>query len=138
MKYKILLILFIISLISSAILSFGPTSGICEPGEGCEIVHNSKYNSTFGIQNSHFGVAIFLFMTLFTYSHIKKPMKYKKNIINLGIIFGSITAVYFIYLQQFVIGAYCKYCMVIDVSMLIALAIIIFTKRKRWKNLLKG
>ncbi len=137
-KYEILLILFIISLISSAILSFNPTSEICEPGSGCEVIHASKYDFTFGIQNSHYGVIIFIFMIFLTYSQIKKPKKNKRLLIHIGIILGAIIAVYFIYLQQFVIKSYCKYCMVIDISMLIALVIIIFTKRKRWKNLLKG
>ena len=58
--------------------------------------------------------------------------KYSKNlekIINLSIILGSIMALWFIYLQKFVLEAWCRYCLVVDVAMFIALAVIIFWKR---------
>jgi len=59
-----------------------------------------------------------------------KPEKYKKIIIHSGIFIGTIIAVYFLYIQQFVLQEYCKYCIVIDFSLLIAFIIAIFT----WKN----
>lgn len=130
MKYNILLILFTLSLASSLVLSLTPISEICDPGAGCSVVHHSVYNKTFGIQNSHYGVVIFALVILLTLSQLKNPTKNKKNLIHAVIIIGSLIALYFIYLQQFVLNAYCKYCMVVDLSMLAALLIIIF----KWKE----
>jgi len=129
-KYKIILFLFIISLISSIILSFSPVSDTCSVVGGCDVVHNCCYNYTFGIQNSYYGVGIFLFLSILTFLQIKNPTKKKKNIIYLGIILGSLVALWFLYLQQFVIKAYCQYCLITDFSILIMLGIIII----KWKD----
>src|SRR3989304_9095370 len=124
-KYLFLLVLFTASLISSIILSFTPTSIICDINKGCEVVHYSRYNYTFGIQNSHYGIAAFALMIFLTLSHLKKPNKNKRILIYSGIVIGSIIAARFLYIQQFILGAYCKYCIVIDLSMLTALIIIL-------------
>ena len=129
-KYKIFAFLFLISLIGSLILSLAEIEEICNINEGCSVVQHSIYSKTFGIKNSHYGIPIFSFMLLITLLHIKSPAKNKKQIINAGIIIGSIIAAYFIYVQQFILHAYCKYCMIVDISLLAALAILIIT----WKN----
>ena len=76
-----------------------------------------------GIKNEYFGDVIFAFMIFVVISCIAKPKKSKKMIIKLGILFGALTALYFIYLQFFVVHAICKYCMVIDSSMILALLV---------------
>ncbi|MEK6881766.1 MAG: vitamin K epoxide reductase family protein, partial [Nanoarchaeota archaeon] len=96
MKYKIFLIIFILSLISSIILTLNSNTSICEPGKGCDIVNNSIYSTTFGIKNSIHGIFIFSFMILLTFLHIKRPNKHTKNILHLGIIIGSVIALYFL------------------------------------------
>ncbi|MEX0920803.1 MAG: vitamin K epoxide reductase family protein [Candidatus Pacearchaeota archaeon] len=132
-KYIILLILTLISLVSSIILSL-PTesSDYCSFGEegGCDIVHGSKYNYTLGIQNSYFGIIIFSFLFLLIYSQIKNPSKNKENSINFLIIFGSLIALYFLYIQHFVLNSYCTYCIITDFSLLISLGIIIWKWNK--------
>ncbi|MEX0920509.1 MAG: vitamin K epoxide reductase family protein [Candidatus Pacearchaeota archaeon] len=126
-KYIILLILTIISLISSLVLSFPQEpSGTCIIGGGCDVVHTSKYNYTFGIQNSYLGIVIFLALSLLIYLQMKKPTKDKRDIIHLTIIVGSVIALYFLYIQHFVLNSYCEYCIVTDVSLLISLGIIIW------------
>lgn len=129
-KYQIILVLFIISLIASMILSFTPVSEFCNPSQGCNVVHNSEYNFTFGIQNSHYGILIFLTLSIITFFQIKKPSKEKKNIIHAAIIIGSLIALYFIYIQGFILNSYCKYCLVVDLSVLASLAIILITWKK--------
>ncbi len=130
MKYNILLVLFTLSLASSLALSLIPASEICDPGVGCSVIHHSIYNETFGIQNSYYGVVIFALLIFLVFFHIKKPEDYKRKIIHAAIIIGSPVALYFIYLQEFILNAYCKYCMVVDLSMLAALFIILF----KWKE----
>lgn len=131
MKYKILLALFIIALIASAIMAFVPNPA-CLIGEegGCSAVQNSSYASTFGIKNYFIGTVIFLFLAGLTYSQIRSSRKYKKDIIHTGIIVGTVIAVYFLYLQKFVLNAYCTYCLAIDFAMVAAFILIIFRWRK--------
>jgi len=125
MKYKVLLVLFIISFASSLTLSLKPVSEICDLNKGCEVVHYSQYNFTFGIQNSHYGIFIFLFLILLTSSQIVKPKKNKETAIKLLVIIGSLIVVYFLYIQEFVLNAYCKYCLLVDFSLLLALIVIL-------------
>ena len=131
-KYPILLALAVLSLISSIVLSLpsGSTGDCLLGGTGCNIVHSSEYNYLLGIQNSYYGIAIFFVLSILIYLQIKKPEKIKKNLIHLAIIFGSLFALYFIYLQHFVLNAYCDYCLIVDFSMLISLGIIIANWKK--------
>ena len=130
MKYRVLFWLFLFSLIVSLILSLTPISEICDPGKGCEVVQHSPYASTLGVKNSHYGSVIFALALFLVISHIRRPKDYKRKIIHAIVMMGSIVALYFIYLQQFVLNTYCKYCMVVDISMLTALIVIIFNWKK--------
>ncbi|MBL7059223.1 vitamin K epoxide reductase family protein [Candidatus Pacearchaeota archaeon] len=139
MKYKILLILFVISLISSGLLAYGGYNNteVCNPdSQGCSAVSLSDYSTTFGINNNYYGVVIFLFMSILTYSHIKNPKKTKSSIIKLGVTIGTIVSLYFIYLQQFIIQAWCKYCLIVDFSMIVAFGIVFFSwrRKRKWKT----
>lgn len=134
MKYKILLVLFIIALIGSIFLAFNGNSDVCDAEEeGCITVQSSDYSSFFGVQNHYYGIVVFTFLILITLSYIKKPKTYKKYIINLGVVTGAVIAIYFLYLQQFVLNIYCKYCLVVDISMILALILVVFRRRqKKW------
>jgi len=129
MKYKIIFLLFVISLASSIILFLLPNSNICTMEKMCDTVLNSQYAETFGIKNDLFGIVIFSFMSLITISHLTKPKKYKEGIIKTGIFIGSIIAIYFLYLQYFVLHTYCQYCLVVDFSLLSSLSIILIWKK---------
>lgn len=127
MKYKTILIIFIVALISSTLFSLNTP---CNAQNTCEKTKTSQYSLFSKVNNGYLGMAIFLFMALITFSHIKNPKKFKKTIIHTGIIIGSVIALYFIYLQQFVLKSYCKYCIVIDIGVLISLIIAISTWKK--------
>ncbi len=130
-KYIVLLIIFIICLIASAILSFIPPEEACGGNDtGCNIVNESPYAETIGIKNCYFGLIVFSVLIIFTIGHILKPKKYKKQLILIGLIIGSVFAVYFIYLQLIIIKACCPYCMVVDIGTLLGLAILLFWKEK--------
>jgi uncharacterized membrane protein len=124
-KYKIFWVIFSLSLVVSAILATQSTPPICKGG--CDSVTTSKYAYLFGIKTSIYGVFIFLFLSVLTYLHIRNPSRNKKIIINLGIIFGSLVALYFVYLQHFVLKSYCKYCLVIDISLIISLIVLLIS-----------
>jgi len=135
--YHIILALFLVSLISSIVLSTQSISEVCEVGSvwNCEIIYASGYNSFLGIQNSYYGVVIFTLLILLTLSHLINPSQNKKALINLSIIGGSLIALYFLYLQHFVLQAYCKYCLIVDFSILICLALIVPELKKGFKSL---
>ncbi|HLA22984.1 MAG TPA: vitamin K epoxide reductase family protein [Candidatus Nanoarchaeia archaeon] len=133
-KYKVLLILFIISLGSSLILVFNdlkPLPLICDVTEGCYIVKNSTYNSLlFGIPNEYLGLIFFSVMTLTALSHMYKPRKIKENAITGGVLISFLFALYSLYLQEFIIGAYCRYCTLMDISIVLSLLVLILFWKK--------
>lgn len=135
-KYIILLTIFIISLIASIILSSVPLEKACGGIEnGCYIVNTSPYETTFGIKNSNIGIAAFVMLIVFTLEWIfYKKSKSNKFIITLGIIIGALFSIYFLYIQFFVLKLMCKYCMVIDLGMLLSLGIILFWKEEKDLN----
>ena len=127
MKYKTILVIFIVAFISSTLFSLRIP---CDAQNTCEKTESSQYSLFSKINNGYIGMIFFSFLILITVSHIKNPRKFKKTIIHSGIIIGSIIAIYFIYLQQFILKSYCKYCIVIDIGILISLVIAIFTWKK--------
>lgn len=129
-KYKIILILLTISLISSIILSLDQNSSFCNIGGGCDIVKNSTYASTFGIKNYYYGIVVFTFLIIITLMHIHKKSDNKYRILALGLLTSSAIAIYFIFLQIFILKAFCSFCMVVDISILIATAVFMSNKLK--------
>jgi len=126
MKYKILLVIFAVCLAASAILAFIPTEKICgDEGSSCSIVQNSQYKETLGVNNSYFGLIAFTILIFLTISHMRKPRRQKKLLLVLGVTASALASLYFIYLQAFVIKAFCLYCMVVDAGSLIAFIVII-------------
>ncbi len=126
-KYKIFLAIFVICLISSIFL-VATSSAYCATG-GCDKVQGSKYAYFLGIKNSLYGILVFTVLTLATLVHIKKPSEHTRLIINWGIFLGSIVALYFIILQLFILKAFCQWCLVIDISMIVALGLMILFEK---------
>jgi len=124
-RYFIILVLFLLSLISSIILSTKSASEICNASNGCEIVYYSQYNSLFGISNSYYGIIIFGFLSLFTIYYLTNPSFNKKIFLNLSILAGSLVALFFLYVQSFILNTFCRYCLVIDISIILALLLIL-------------
>ena len=132
MKYKLLLLIFLISLISSIILlsTSNGDSSFCKTDGGCNSIQNSKYAYLFGISNSIYGIFIFAFLSLTTFIEIIKPTQIKRLLIDSGAIIGFLIALYFIYLQIFIIKAFCKFCLIIDFGRIIAFILIVAKKIK--------
>lgn len=130
-KYKILLVLFLISFISASLLLANllrHSDLICNETEGCFTVSESPYSETLGIENEYLGFVFFLAMIILTIMQIKKSNDKREKWIKIGIVIGGIWAVYSLYLMEFVIMAYCKYCTVIDISSIIAVGVYFFYK----------
>jgi len=83
-----------------------------------------------GIKNSTYGVVIFSFLILITLLQMKNPGVNKRRVIHLALIIGAAISAYFIYLQAFVISSWCKYCLVVDIGLIIGLGVAL----KSWKE----
>jgi uncharacterized membrane protein len=113
-------ILIAINLLLSIYLIFSQNSqdsGICLTGESCSAVYQSEYAELFGIKLSHLGVLSFALLLIVYFLVDKKQLKYIHFLILTSI--GSLLALYFIYLQVFVIEAICSNCLIIEVIMFI-------------------
>ena len=128
-KYALFTLIFLIGLGISLIITFTNPALICGEEKGCDLVLQSKYSSTLVIKNSIYGIPLFALMSIITIMQLYSPSKAKRKIISLAIKGGALVALYFIYLQIFIIKAFCQYCLVIDISLLIALAISAITHR---------
>ena len=114
----------------SLVLSFMPLEQACGENGSCTIVQTSKYETTFGIKTAHIGLIAFPILALIAIFELKKKRKYQRKLLNLGIVVGSAFALYFLYLQFFILKAICKYCLVADIATLISLGIILFWEEK--------
>ncbi|MCR4327120.1 MAG: vitamin K epoxide reductase family protein [Nanoarchaeota archaeon] len=129
-KYKAIIFLMILAAISSVILSFVSLEEACggtltDP-TGCTLIQTSEYESMFGMKNAHIGLIIFPILAILTFLELKRPKKYQKTAITLGMAIGSLIAIYFLYLQFFILKVICQYCMVVDIAVLASMALIIF------------
>ncbi|MDE1848445.1 MAG: hypothetical protein KGH55_00195 [Nanoarchaeota archaeon] len=130
LRYKILLVIFLAALASSLVLSLVPLPLICTQFAGCNAVQTSVYAKTFGISNSYYGIAIFALMSFLAILHIRRPHRHTKFLIHIGVFIGTLIVLYFLYLQQFVIHAYCKYCLVVDLGMIAGFIILNVPEKK--------
>ena len=112
------------SFLASLILSTMTIQQACGEDTGCTIVQSSEYEETFGIKNSHFGLVAFSVLAILSLLELRKPNKYKRKLLKTGLIFGGIFALYFLYLQVFMLSAVCKYCLVVDFGALISLGLV--------------
>jgi len=136
MKNKILLAIFIICLVASIILAFIPPEQACGDNlneeNGCYIIAESPYAKIIGVSNSYFGIIGFLALIVLTISQMRHPTKHKKRFIKIGIIICSIIAVYFLYLQFFVIKALCQYCLVVDIGSILSLIALFYYRNHEY------
>ncbi len=128
-KYTIILVIMIIATITSLILSTMTIEQACGDDAGCSIVQTSKYETTFGIKNAHIGIITFPILAILAIFELKRKSKYRKRLIQIGIIIGSAFAIYFLYLQIFVLKALCKYCLIVDLGVLISLGTIFLEEK---------
>jgi uncharacterized membrane protein len=129
LKYRSLAVIFGLCFIISALLAFMSPEQACGGIETtCYAVQNSSYEKTLGINNSYFGLIAFSILGILALYQINEPNKKTKKVLTYGIIAGALFAIYFFYLQFFVIKALCRYCMVVDTGSILTLFIMVFWK----------
>ena len=121
-KHDILAILAVIALSISLFLAVSHYLGFvvpCTITQGCETVLGSKYASLFGLPLSVWGVLFFsaVFVLSLLANHYSKVRKYLTYVLAIGSM-GSAT---FLFLQFFVIGQICQYCVAVDLLTIVML-----------------
>lgn len=106
-------------------------SGFCFTGGGCEVVDESDYSEIFGLPLSLYGFFTFLVIFILGW-FIKKEKRFKikgrvfgKKGLSLLLLIISIWsflfALYLVGLELFVIHAFCSYCLILDVLVVLIL-----------------
>ena len=86
---------------------------VCPIGEGCEVVLDSKYNHTFGIQNDILGLLAYIalaFITAFLVIGIE-PINFWSVSMKIIVGLASLVSIFFTYLQAKVIHVWCFWCL---------------------------
>jgi len=126
----VLLIIFsALGIIDAGYLSYNTlrkTDVLCVlfPKEWCEKVQHSKQSKTFKIPNSYLGLIMYLLIFLFTLGYIN-GLAVSFWWIQLLVGFGFIFSVYFLFVQAFILRAFCTWCVVSAINFTV-MAIAIF------------
>ncbi len=114
------LILFEIIITMYLLYSGGGDSFLCDFTSSCSVVQNSIYGEIFGFKVGWFGLMGFVALLYFYFLALTEK---RVRVFYLALSFiGAIFAVYFIYLQFFVLKAICSICLIIDFTMLVIFA----------------
>lgn len=116
MKYRLVFFLSFLGLLVAGYLSYEylTASSINCPigGAGCDIVRLSPYSSFFGISTPLVGVAYYLSMMVGVFLVLANVFsKLVKRLMVWATVFAVLIGVYLTYLEGFVIGAYCIWCL---------------------------
>ncbi|GIU69686.1 MAG: hypothetical protein KatS3mg002_0922 [Candidatus Woesearchaeota archaeon] len=133
--YFFIAVLTLLSLVFSIVILIQKTSynpvinNICSALNSesqCESVQKSRYSKTFGIDNPWYGIIGFSAILIFAILNFLKEKKIlKKLIIAGGIISGSM-AIYFLYIQSFILKQYCIFCVIVDILSIVLLCISLY------------
>jgi len=84
----------------------------CFIGTGCDTVASSPYSNMFGIPIALYGAVFYLLIGVCTLLYLDtKKILFARLLLPLTAL-GFLMSVYFIYVQKFLIGAFCIYCII--------------------------
>ncbi len=135
-------LVFIFSLLGLGVATFlfyeyslnGPI--FCPTGKGCDIVRASPYSNFFGIPIPLLGMAYYLTMAILSVVHSHQLPHWLVRKLQFwasaaAVLFG----VYLTYLEAFIIGAYCFWCVSsFIISVVIFLALLLSRKETKDEN----
>lgn len=94
----------------------------CTPGLGdCATVNSSRWSEIWGIPIAVFGLLTFLVILLLTFlgKRVKFTRLYADYMIFGIALFGLLFSIYLTYLEAFVIRAFCQWCILSAISVLV-------------------
>ncbi len=80
------------------------------PKEWCYKVQHSPQSKTFGVPNSYLGFIMYVLILVMTYMYAIGALVFWP--IQAIVTFGFLFSMYFIYIQAFVLKAFCTWCVV--------------------------
>lgn len=122
-------ILGIIGMSISGYLTFihySQISPICSPMMDCDVVLSSPYAAIWGVPLSILGLLMYVFLTVLGFWHLRRENEWQA-IMALGIysvaLSGTLFSAYLYYLEIFVIHAFCTWCIVSSLVVVITLVL---------------
>lgn len=118
---------------ASHYLSFDPG---CTVFGDCETVLKSEYSKIYGIPVQVFGTSYYLLILILAVVILDSGSLRVARLLGWLTILGLFASVYFMYLQTFVIKAYCQYCVAsaITSTLLFLLGMFVLKYTKTWEN----
>lgn len=104
-----------LALFVSAYLASRKTTVICSRGFSCDTVLNSPYAHLFGVPLSYIGVIAFTLLIVLFILAASQPKP--SRLLAPAITLGAITALGLVFVQAFLLRAYCEYCLTIELLM---------------------
>jgi uncharacterized membrane protein len=111
----------IISLFIIAILGFADSSyltiehyrNVIPPctSSGCETVLTSSYSTFFGIPVALFGMLYYIVISIGLFAHLEGKHEPSLRIVLFLTTIGFVMSLWFVFVQAFLIGSYCLYCL---------------------------
>lgn len=127
LKKVLVVFLILLGLVDSAYLTYKHFSGsnlVCTVTGGCEKVLTSRYAQFGPIPVALLGVLFYLtLLFLLIINRHQTNVKISKIIFTLSLL-GAIGAIWFILIQAFVLHAWCQYCLVSDIIMILIFLIL--------------
>ncbi|MEK7567703.1 MAG: vitamin K epoxide reductase family protein [Patescibacteria group bacterium] len=99
--------------------------------DGCNTIAQSPYSHVFGIPLPTFGVLFYVVMFLLVFFLTRYENILWKRLALLASVIGFIFSLYFVYLQGFVIQAFCIYCLISAIASTLILCLLIFVNNKK-------
>jgi len=97
---------------------------------GCDAVNASSYSYLFGLPLSLYGSVFYLLVVIAAALYLDKKLAVAIKALMILASMGFALSIYFLFLQQFVIKAYCFYCVVSAVSSTINFIIMLVIWKK--------
>jgi len=131
----VLIAIAVLGMIDAVFLTVKHYSGAidCSVISGCQEVLNSDYSEIMGIPLALMGTAYYLLVIFLSLFFIDTRNKYALMGLKYIPSFGFLFSLWLVYLQFFVIGSICQYCMLSALSSTI-LFILSLTLIKKGKN----
>ncbi|PIN71897.1 hypothetical protein COV22_04575 [Candidatus Woesearchaeota archaeon CG10_big_fil_rev_8_21_14_0_10_47_5] len=104
---------------------------VCSIVDGCEQVLHSTYATIFGIPIALFGALYYAAVFLLTFLYVDtKNLAFLKGAVALPFA-GFVASAWFVYLQAFVLEAWCQYCLI---SALISTLLFLLSSHVLWHS----
>lgn len=111
-----------------------PDAGCFGTGGSCSTVQFSQWGQFMGVSTATLGSIAFAIVALMWILYLTTNLSWAKHLFSLIFIShmgAALFALFFIYLQAFILKSWCKYCMVVDITAIVMAVAFIILRRKK-------